>query len=206
MTVVFNCSNTEAFIAAKNGPRAIFGNSSIYIGYQQVSGINKDPRMIRFDNGTMTWCRTDYETTGDDNTGYGLYWDGANNLFGVFSATGTQTGNDFRRFSTGRWLPSYGSGGGPRVAIIAKINATNGDVQYSTYLSARLSDGRSNSLVVTSLNYTGTAIDVGANSWFAPRRTNKLPMNCTGSSPFRYNVTFAIDMITALSASAINCV
>ena len=206
MTVVFTCTDSEATIRAKNGPRAVFGNSSIYIGYQQVSSKNKDPRMIRFDNGIATWCRSDYETTGDDNTGHGLFWDGAGTLFGVFSATGTQTGNDFRRFSIGRWLPSYGSGGGPRVAIIAKVNPTNGDVIYSTYLSARLSDGRSNSLVVTALTSTGTAVEVKGNSWFSPRRTNKLPMACNGTSPFAYTITFANDLTTALSASAPGCV
>jgi hypothetical protein len=184
----------------------VFGSSSIYIGYQQVSSINKDPRIIRFDNGVASWCRSDYETTADDGTGYGLYWDGADTLFGVFSATGTQTGNDFRRFSVGRWLPSYGSGGGPRVAIIAKINPTNGDVQYSTYLSARLSDGKSNSLVVTAINATSTEVVVNANSWFSPRRTNKLSMSCNGTSPFPYTIIFATDLVTALNATAPGCV
>ena len=115
--VTFSCDDSEATIIAQNGPRVVSGSTAIYIGYQQVSSNNKNPVTIRFNSGIKSWCRTDYETTNDDGTGYGLYWNGDNVLYGVYSSTGSQTGYDFRRFATGRWLSSYGSGGGPKVAV-----------------------------------------------------------------------------------------
>ncbi len=205
-SVTFTCNDSEATIRAKNGPRVVMGTTSIYIGYQQVTSLNKDPRIVRFDNGVRTWCRSDYETTGDDGTGYGLMWDGGNVLYGVFTSTGTQSGNDFRRYSSGRWMPNYGSGGGPKVAIIARINPVNGDVNYATYLSARRpSDGKSNTLVVTGLSWDGTNLTVQANSWWSPRRPDRSSMICSGSSPFSYTAIFNGDLITMNSASAVGC-
>lgn len=204
--VTFTCNDTEATIKGKNGAKVTSGTTSIYIGYQQVSSKNKDPRIIRFDNGVKKWCRSDYETTLDDGTGYGLLWDGGNVLYGVFSSTGSQTGNDFRRFANGRWLPSYGSGGGAKVAVIARINPVNGDVNYATFLSARKpSDGKSNSLVVKALSWNGTNLTVQADSWWTPRRADRNSMVCSGSSPYKYTAVFTGDLIKVNSASAINC-
>jgi hypothetical protein len=205
-SVAFTCNETEAIIKAKNAPKVTFGSTSIYIGYQQVSSVNKNPRLIRFDNGVRKWCRTDYETTNDDGTGYGLLWDGSGVLYGVFSATGTQTGNDFRRFASGRWLSSYGSGGGPKVAIIAKIDPTNGNVYYATFVTAKKpSDGKTNSLVVTDLAWNGTNLTVSGLSWWLPRRADKTPMTCAGSSPYTYKAIFTGDLTKVTSASATNC-
>ncbi|MHC5614935.1 MAG: hypothetical protein ACYTXA_29145 [Nostoc sp.] len=171
--VTFSCNDSEATIKTKNGPKVKNGNTTIYIGYQQVSSNNKNPVTIRFNNGIKTWCRSDYETTNDDGTGYGLYWDGNNVLYGIYSSTGSQTGNDFRRFATGRWLSSYGSGGGPKVAVIARINPANGEVNYATFLSAKKpTDGKTNSLVVNNLSWNGTNLTVQATSWWTPRRAN----------------------------------
>lgn len=204
--VTFTCNDSEATIKAKNGPKVIIGKTSIYIGYQQVSSKNKDPRIIRFDNGIKTWCRSDYETTGDDGTGYGLLWDGGSVLYGVFSSTGSQTGNDFRRFATGRWLPSYGVGGGAKVAVIARINPLNGNVNYASFLTAKkVSDGKTNSLLVKGLSWDGITLKVQADSWWSPRRPDRNSMACTGSSPFKYTAVFAGDLATVRSASAINC-
>ncbi|WP_323314040.1 hypothetical protein [Anabaena cylindrica] len=205
-SVTFTCNDTEATIKAKNGPKVTVGKNTIYIGYQQVSSNNKDPRIIRFDNGVKKWCRSDYETTTDDGSGYGLIWDGGNTLYGVFSSTGSQTGNDFRRFATGRWLSSYGSGGAAKVAIIARIDPANGNVNYATFLSARkTSDGKSNTLIVKGLSLNGTNLNVQSDSWWSPRRSNKSSMACSGSSPFKYTAVFAGDLKTVSLASAVGC-
>jgi hypothetical protein len=204
--VTFSCNDSEATIKAKNGARVVSGSSAFYIGYQQVSSNNKNPITIRFNNGIKTWCRTDYETTNDDGTGYGLYWSGGNFLYGVYSSTGSQTGNDFRRFATGRWLPSYGSGGGPKVAVIARINPANGEVYYATFLSAKKADnGNTNSLVVRSLSWDGTNLTVQAKSWWTPRRTNTNSMTCSGPSPYIYTAVFTGDLTRVNSASAATC-
>ncbi|MBH8553413.1 hypothetical protein I8751_13715 [Nostocaceae cyanobacterium CENA357] len=205
-SVTFTCNDSEATIKAKNGPKVLSGQTTIYIGYQQVSSSNKDPRIVRFDNGIKKWCRSDYETTNDDGTGYGLFWDGKGVLYGVFTSTGTQTGNDFRRFANGRWLTSYGSGGGAKVAVIAKINPDNGSVYYATFLSARKpSDGKTNSLVVTGLSWNGVNLSVNADSWWTPRRADKNSMTCSGSSPYKYAAAFTGDLSKVSAASAATC-
>ncbi len=205
-SVAFTCNDSEITIKNKNAPRVSFGQTNIYIGYQQVSSLNKDPRIISFQNGVKKWCRSDYETTNDDGTGYGLLWDGGNVLYGVFSATGSQPGNDFRRFATGRWLSSYGSGGGPKVATIAKINPQNGSVYYATFLTAKKADdGKTNSLVVTGLSWNGVNLTANADSWWTPRRANTNSMVCSGSSPYKYTAIFTGDLTKVNSASAVNC-
>ncbi|WP_413198844.1 hypothetical protein [Nostoc piscinale] len=204
--VAFTCNDSEASIKAKNGPKISIGAKTIYIGYQQVTSLNKDPRIIRFDNGIKKWCRNDYETTNDDGTGYGLLWDGNNVLYGVFSSTGSQTGNDFRRFAKNGWLSSYGSGGGAKVAVIARINPSNGSVLSATFVSAKKpSDGKSNSLLITNLSWNNTTLKVLADSWSNPRRADKNSMTCAGSSPYKYTVVFTGDLTKANSASAVNC-
>ncbi|MBG1270284.1 hypothetical protein [Nostoc sp. WHI] len=204
--VTFSCNDSETTIKAKNGAKVRNGTTAIYIGYQQVSSINKNPITIRFNNGIKAWCRTDYETTNDDGTGYGLFWDGGSVLYGVYSSTGSQTGNDFRRYSALRWLPSYGSGGGPKAAVIARINPANGQVDYATFLSAkRPNDGKTNSLVVSSLSWNGTNLTVQAKSWWSPRRVNTNSMTCSGSSPYQYTAVFTGDLKKVNSASAATC-
>ncbi|MFN6485049.1 MULTISPECIES: hypothetical protein [unclassified Nostoc] len=204
-TVTFSCNDSEATIKAKNGPKVVNGTSRIYIGYRQLSN-NKDPITARFDNGIRRWCRTDYETTRDDSTGYGLYWNGSDVLYGVYSSTGSQTGNDFRRFAVGRWLSSYGSGGGPKAAVIARINPANGDVSYATFLSAKKADnGQTNSLVVNNLSWNGTNLTVQAKSWWTPRRTSTNSMNCSGPSPYQYTAQFTGDLRKMNWASANTC-
>ncbi|MBD2560754.1 MULTISPECIES: hypothetical protein [Nostoc] len=204
--VTFSCNDSEATIKAKNGAKVSSGTTSIYIGYQQVSSNNKNPVTIRFNNGIKSWCRSDYETTNDDGTGYGLYWNGGDVLYGVYSSTGSQIGNDFRRFATGRWLSSYGSGGGPRVAVIARINPANGQVNYATFLTAKKADnGQTNSLVVNKLSWNGTNLIVQAKSWWTPRRANTNSMSCSGSSPYQYTAVFTSDLTKVNSASALTC-
>lgn len=206
-SVTFSCNDSESSIKAKNGPKVVIGLTTIYIGYQQVSSVNKDPRIIRFDNGFKTWCRSDYETTNDDGTGYGLYWDGGSALYGVFSSTGTQTGNDFRRFATKGWLTSYGNGGGAKVAVLAQIDPANGSVLNASYVSAKMaSTGKTNSLIVTNLSWNGTSktLTLQADSAWTPRRPDRNPMTCT-TSPIKYTAVFASDLTKVLSASATNC-
>jgi hypothetical protein len=205
--VSFTCTDSQATIKAKGGPSVTFGTTSIYIGYQQVSSLNKNPRLVRFDNGQRTWCRTDYEVTNDDSTGYGLIWDGGSVLYGVFSTTGTQglASQDFRRFSTTGWLTSYGQGGGAKVAVLARINPSTGTIANATFLSALLTSGASNSVTVTGLSWTGSSLVVKGNSGFAPRRTNKTRMSCSGSSPFVHTIEFAANLGSALKSTADRC-
>ncbi len=201
-STTFSCTDSEVKIRDTQKAVGIkVGTTSFYIGYQQVSSSNKNPIMIRFDNGVKKWCKTDYETTGDDGSGYGLIWDGNLNLYGVFSSTGTQTGNNFGRFATNGWLTNYGVGGGPKVAILTKINPTDGNITNATFITAKQSDGKTNTLNITGLSFGGSGVIINAQSWFSPLRFDKSTMTCTGSSPFNYTATFSADLKTASATS-----
>ncbi|MGV0027873.1 hypothetical protein [Phormidesmis priestleyi] len=205
--VTLSCTDSEATIKAKGGASVTIGTSSIYIGYQQVSSVNKNPRLVRFDGGKRAWCKSDYEVTNDDGTGYGLIWDGGSVLYGVFSSTGTQgtPSQDFRRFAGGGWLTSYGAGGGAKIAVLARINPATGTVSNATFLSALLTSGKSNSLVVKGLSLKGSNLVVNADSFFSPRRADRSRMTCSGSSPFNYTVEFAPNLSSVIRATADRC-
>ena len=205
--VTFSCRDSEAAIRRQGGAVVATGQTRFYVGYQQVSADNQNPIVARFDNGRRTWCQTAYETSNDDSRGYGLVWNGQGTLYAVFSSTGTQgtPSQDFRRFATRGWLTSYGNGGGAKAAVLARINPTTGNVTAATFLSSVLTSGRTNSIQVTALNLRADRLLVEADSWFAPRRPNRQPMQCTGSSPFRYRLEFSGNLQTVIRSSADRC-
>ena len=180
------------------------GESRIFIGYRQASANNQDPVIVRFDEGVQTWYRQDIETSGDDGQGYGLIWDGADTLYGVFSATGTQgsSDQDYRRYTSNGWLTSYGKGGGAKVAVLLKMVPEDGAVTEGTFLYSRLQNGNTNSMQVTGLHLVGGDLVVNANAWFSPLNVNRSPMNVSGlgGSPFDYTIIFSGDLREARSA------
>lgn len=211
-TVKFSPGESEAAIAAKGGARIKIGTQTIYIGTQQVSSINQNPIVASFDsaNPGNNWVKTNYEATGTDGRGYGLYWDGSN-LYGVFSVDGTQgsASEDFRRVSGGAtqsWLRSYGQGGGAKIAVLGNLDPRTGELVGAAYISSRLDSGKSNSLGVTglSVNSSGNLV-VKANSWYAPRRVDGSQMTPSGSvsSPFSYTLEITRDLKTVVNTSAV---
>lgn len=215
-TIKFSPGDDEATIAAKGGAKIALGTQTIYIGTWQKSSNNQDPIIASFDsaNPTNNWTKTDYEATGADGRGFGLFWDGSN-LFGVFSVDGTQggPGQDFRRATEAAspygWLNSYGSGGGKKVSVIARIDPATGEMTDAAYLSARLENGNSNTLRVTDVSVNGSGnLVVSANSFFSPRNPNGTRMTqvVTASSPFDYTVELTPDLDTVVSTSAVGWV
>jgi hypothetical protein len=210
-TAKFSPSDSEGAIAATGAARLKLGTQTIYIGTQQVSSNNQDPIVISFDssNPTNRWTQTSYEVTGTDGRGYGLFWSGSS-LYGVFSVDGTQgtPDQDFRRVSgraTQSWLRSYGSGGGAKVAVLAKLNSATGEMTEAVYLSAILSSGKTNSLAIANLavNAAGNLV-INAQSYYAPRRPDGTAMTqvTSGSSPFGYVLEITPDLKTVISTAA----
>jgi hypothetical protein len=207
----FNAGNTEAQIAATGAARITLGTQTIYIGTNQVSGINQNPIVASFDsaNPANNWIRTDYEVTGADGRGLGIAWDG-NNLYGVFTVDGTQgsPSEDFRRAANDAqqaWLRSYGAGGGAKVSVLGRIDPTTGELLDAAYLSAVLSSGNSNTLTVEDLgvNANGNLV-VSAQSFFSPRRPDgsALTQTTPGSSPFAYTVEISPDLKRVINTAA----
>lgn len=208
----FDANDTEAQIAASGAARITLGTQTIYIGTNQVSSINQNPIVASFDsaNPANNWVRTDYEVTGADGRGIGIATDGQS-LYAVFTVDGTQgsISEDFRRAAIDAeqaWLRSYGSGGGAKVSVLGRIDPTDGELLDAAYLSAILSSGNSNTLVVENLatNSDGNLV-VNAQSYFSPRRPNgsALTQITSGSSPFAYTVEITPDLKRVVSTSAV---
>lgn len=82
----------------------------------------------------------------------------------------------------------------------------NGKPQSGTFLYAKTSDGKTNSLVVKNLLFdTGYNIVVEANSWYSPLKINREPFSCSGNSPFSYRIVFSSNLDNAIESSAENC-
>ncbi|MEB3357036.1 MAG: hypothetical protein VKK04_09935 [Synechococcales bacterium] len=202
----------EAAVRAIGSPTITVGDRTVYIGYRQVSSTNQNPIVVSFNSKdpSQNWSRTDYEVTGADSRGYGLFWSGTD-LYGVFSIDGAQgqSSEDFRRASgnaTQSWLRSYGSGGGPKIAVIARLDLETGNLLDAAHLSALLSSGKSNSLVIEALevNASGNLV-IRAQSYFSPRRPDGKAMTqiSSGSSPFDYTVEITPDLKRVVSTAAV---
>ena len=213
--IKFTPTDTEAAIAAKGGPSLTIGTQSIYIGTWQKSANNQDPIIASFDsaNPANNWVRTDYEMTGADGRGYGLFWDG-DDLYAVFSTDGTQgsVSEDFRRAATDAqqsWLRSYGQGGGAKVSVVASIDEITGEMTDAAFFSALLSNGNSNTLTVNDLfTNSNDNLVVKAGSFFSPRNPNGSRMTQveTVSSPFDYTVEITPDLKKVVSTAAVGWV
>ena len=207
----FNPDTTEESLIEADATKLSIGTQTIYIGYWQKTSINQDPIIASFDdtNKDNNWVRTDYETTGADGRGYGLFWD-ENNLYAVFSTDGTQgdSSEDWRRATgdvTQNWLSSYGAGGGAKIAVLGRINPKDGELLDAVYISAVLENGNSNGLEITEITTNSDAnLVVSANSWFGPRNPDGSRMeHIEGSSPFDYTLEITPDLNTVISTSAV---
>ncbi len=208
---VFNCDNNEKEILAKNGVKITNGTSTIYIGQNSTSA-TKDPIVAKFTNEVRDWCRVDYEVTPDDGTGYGLLWDGGDELYGVFNSRGMYQGNDFRRFANNRWLNSYvdfskNGGSGPYASVVAKIFPASGSIDYATYLTSLDNQKRTNALAVTSLAFSQdkSNLIVKADAGWSPRQLDKKALFCSGYPPFDYSIVFDTNLIDVITATAVGC-
>ncbi|MFQ4139588.1 DUF4114 domain-containing protein [Nodosilinea sp. PGN35] len=218
--VKFNATVTEAQLIASGAARVTLGSQTIYIGTDQVSTINQNPILASFDalNPANSWIRADYETTGADGRGTGIAITPTGDIYAFFSVDGTQGSptQDFRRVSNAAehaWLRSYGQGGGPKVAVIGRIDPATGELIAAAYLSAILNNGNSNTLTINGLGVQPNGnLLISAESFFAPRQPNGQPMildsdpSTPDTSPFAYFIEITPDLRRVDSTSAIGWV
>jgi hypothetical protein len=198
--VKFTCIDSEQVLIARRAAMVGQGATRIYIGTHQVSSNNQNPIIARFSNGVQEWCIDEYEISGVDGRGNGLLWEG-DILYAALSVDGGGTNN----FAIGGgWLNSYGSGGGPKVGVIVKLDPATGQAQHGTYLSAQLGSGNTNSLTVQNfcLTTSDTLVVLSETAHWS-RYANRNPMNdVMVSSPtgFRHWIEFSPDLTTAITA------
>jgi hypothetical protein len=100
---------------------------------------------------------------------------------------------------------SYGSGGGAKATVIARLDPETGRIERATYLIARLSSGNTNTLVATDLAVSGSTVTVTAESYFTPPNAGATAgswenhPDASGSSPWTIVITLPLDL-TELSS------
>ncbi|MGK7891694.1 MAG: Ig-like domain-containing protein [Leptolyngbyaceae cyanobacterium] len=200
----------KADLMASPLARVTQGNQTIFIGTRQATPNNQNPFAVSFVEDTVQWFVKDYETGGPDGRGLGLIWDGGDDFYAAFSVDGG--GSGLESLSSKGWMKSYGSGGGAKVTVLARLDAATGlqDTDLSgqgTFVSSVLGTGKTNSLAPTELGLdAGGNIILKANSMFAPRGVNKQAMTVVDSSsgsPFEYAMVFDADLGTAKGAHAL---
>lgn len=151
-------------------------------GFVQTTSINQDAIVTTFTNNRSQAWRVMYDTTAVDSRSILTMVDPMQNVWVVFTVDGGSTdpgyitklaaaSDAFTKTVAG----SYGSGGGPKIPIIARINATSGLIIKGMFLPAILPSGKTNTvnalrvgwnpvLQTVSLDCTTTAYPVGAGS------------------------------------------
>lgn len=201
-----SCSMSPAEIVAADTAKATVGPTTIATGWSQVSSNNQDPFLARVDNGALTWCVA-VESAPPDGRAYGIAWDGADNLYGVYSVVGGGTQLD----GHGGWMPAYGSagsGGGKTVGVIAKFNPQDGSILASTFIPSELASAKkinTHSPRDFTMLEDGT-IEYLGNPAFAPLNPDGSLM-CAGGSeyPNGYRGIFSADLKQLLCAQTESC-
>ncbi|MEM6519029.1 MAG: hypothetical protein AAF722_06805, partial [Cyanobacteria bacterium P01_C01_bin.70] len=205
----FNTGTPESELQSSSAARINLGDTTIYIGTNQVSAINQDPIVTSFTNGVRNWTQS-YDTSAIDARGMGLLYDeGSASLYGVFTADGgSQGANTFGAATQGGWLSGYGRGGGPMASVLLKLNPSTGAVEDGTFIRAQTSDGNTNTLRPTNLDFVNGEVVFYGDSFFSPLGTNGNPFDSDArttdeGSPFDYRVVLSADLSDATSAEAI---
>jgi len=130
------------------------------VGFDQVSGINQNPFVKKKDSdGNQIW-RVIYENTAVDGRANLITLDNSGRPWVIFSVDGGSNSDEyidkkevFENAFSNVYMSGYGSGGGAKVSIIARLNPENGKIEKGTFITARLSSGNTNSLNITKIGF-----------------------------------------------------
>lgn len=144
------------------------------VGFDQVSGNNQNPFVIKkSSSGEQLW-KVSHESTGVDCRAAMVSVAENGSPWVVFTLDGGSNDGTYitkKEVSSGAFdgvfMNSYGSGGGPKVAVLAKLNPDNGKIEKGTFLTARLTSGKTNSLSVEKIGFTDGkfALEASSAAW-----------------------------------------
>jgi len=123
------------------------------VGFNQVTSINQNPFVRkRSSSGNTLWNIT-HESTPVDGKAEFVFLDNDQNPWVVFSFDGgSNEGGYINRKEiednafSGVFQNNYGSGGGPRVSVLARLNPDTGKIVKGSFITARLTNGNTNTL------------------------------------------------------------
>lgn len=144
------------------------------VGFDQASSNNQNPVVTKKDASGSTVWQINHETTGVDGRATLVVIDGDNNPWVVFTVDGGSNDNTYiskKNIESGAFsgvfMNSYGSGGGPKVSLIARLNPDTGDIVKGTFVTARLTNGNTNSLSITEIGFENgnVAFKISSAAW-----------------------------------------
>ncbi|MEM6530554.1 MAG: dockerin type I domain-containing protein [Chloroflexota bacterium] len=192
----FSCSSSRTSVENSGAASTTSGVLTLFIGYRQVSSNNQNPIMAAFNGNTQAWCRTDYDTSPADSRGYGLVSVNGN-VYATFTADGGNV--TLTNFTGNGWINSYGSGGGPRVSVVLRINPANGAPTGGTFIIARLNNGNTNSATVEAITASGSNVAISGVSAFGPLDPGRNRRQDCSANEFTY--VLSADLSTIVSAT-----
>lgn len=116
------------------------GSRVFITGFTQLNN-NQDAYALMQENGQTVWAKY-YDRSPDDTRGEALCSQNNELLIG-FSLTG---GNADFDATPGAFQMSYGSGGGPKIIYLARINPNTGAVMNATFIGCKLNNGNTNTI------------------------------------------------------------
>lgn len=182
---LISCGNDDEATPTSNGQTidtdfnssatATDASGNVYdVGFDQASSNNQNPIVTKTNaSGNVLW-QVNHETTGVDGRATLVVIDNDNNPWVVFTVDGGSNDNTYiskkdiedGAFS-GVFMNSYGNGGGPKVSLIARLNPDTGDIVKGTFVTARLTSGRTNSLSITEIGFANgnVAFKISSAAW-----------------------------------------
>ncbi|WP_035726501.1 hypothetical protein [Eisenibacter elegans] len=128
------------------------------VGFDQATSINQNPFVRKVNAQGQEQWRLVYENTPVDGRAVLVTLDEAQNPWVVFTVDGgsNDAGAIQRRQVAsnafqGVYNNSYGSGGGPKVSLVARLNPNTGIIERGTFVAARLTSGNTNTLNITKI-------------------------------------------------------
>lgn len=169
-----NPQNPGSGLAANNTAQDAAGNR-YEVGFDQATSINQNPFVRKTNAAGQEIWRVVYENTPVDGRAVWIALDANQKPYVVFTVDGGS--NDAGAINkkeldnpnafSGVFQSGYGSGGGPKVSVIARLNPANGKIEKGTFVTARLTDGKSNTLNITKFGFQNNkvAFEVSSAAW-----------------------------------------
>jgi hypothetical protein len=207
-SVGLDCNDTAAAALARGAPKVTVGNSTIIVGYQQVSGNDQDPIVARYDGDQKVFCEHTKKGGGIDGRAYGVTWDGAEHLYVVYTIVGG--GTAFDAAAKGGWVTSYGDGGASsKVAVVGALDPKTGVLTRATFVPSKKTGNKTNTLVPADAIHVladGSLEFFGSPAWCTLNPDKSImcdaSTNPSKDYPKEYRARFAPDLSAMTCASA----
>lgn len=169
-----NLQNPSTGLSASTTAQDAVGNR-YEVGFDQVSSINQNPFVRKVNASGQEIWRVIYENTPVDGRAVWVALDANQKPYVVFTVDGGSNDAgainkkelDNANAFSGVFQSGYGSGGGPKASIVARLNPENGKIEKATFVAARLTDGKTNTLNITKFGFQSgkVAFEVSSAAW-----------------------------------------